>query len=155
MARIFSATLLWLATLGSGWAACSADQTDLRGPWGRAAFQTEVADTDATRSQGLMDRAALPASAGMLFVYETPRAVAFWMRNTLIPLDMIFADATGRVTRIHENAVPLDETPIPGGDSVQFVLEIKGGMAGLLGVTEGSELRHPAIAPDTAIWPCR
>lgn len=155
MARFFAAAFLWIAMFGPGWAACSADQTELRGPWGRATFQTEVADTDATRSQGLMDRASLSASAAMLFVYETPRPVAFWMRDTLIPLDIIFADATGRITRIHENAVPLDETPISGGDNVQFVLEIKGGMAGLLGVTEGSELRHPSVTPDTAIWPCR
>ena len=69
----------------------------------------------------------------MLFVYEGPRRVAFWMKNTLIPLDMIFADATGRVTRVHANAVPLDETPIDGGEGVQFVLEINGGLADAAG----------------------
>jgi len=62
-------------------------------------------------------------------------------------------DAEGRVTRIHENAVPLDETDIPGGDAVQFVLEINGGLAKRLGIEVGSELRHPIVGAEAA-WPC-
>ena len=89
----------------------------------------------------------------MLFVYERPQVVSFWMRNTLIPLDMIFMDETGRVARIHENAVPLDETGIEGGDGIQFVLEINGGLAGQLGIVEGSQLRHPSIG-NNAAWAC-
>jgi len=76
------------------------------------------------------------------------------MQNTLIPLDMIFMDETGTVTRIHENAVPLDRTSIPGGDAVQFVLEINGGMSDTLGIVEGAEMRHPAVDPDLAAWVC-
>ena len=83
-----------------------------------AGFNIELADDPKERSLGLMNRKSLPQSAGMLFAYEKPQAVSFWMRNTLIPLDMIFMDATGRVTHIHENAIPLDETGIPGGDDV-------------------------------------
>jgi len=83
-----------------------------------------VADDAAERAQGLMFREAMPLSSGMLFVYGRPQRVSFWMRNTLIPLDMIFADARGVVTRVHAEAVPLDETPIDGGEGVQFVLEI-------------------------------
>jgi len=134
-------------------AACSDARADLRGDWGAARFSIEVADDSAERGQGLMHREKMAASAGMLFVYERPQRVSFWMRNTLIPLDMIFMDETGTVTRIHENAVPLDETGIPGGDQVQFVLEINGGLAGRLGIEVGSELRHPAIGDDAA-WPC-
>lgn len=89
----------------------------------------------------------------MLFVYDRPQRVSFWMRNTLIPLDMIFMDEAGRVTRVHENAIPLDETGIPGGDEVQYVLEINGGLASRLGIDVGSELRHPIIGDDAA-WPC-
>ena len=100
-----------------------------------------------------MHREKLATSAGMLFVYDRPQRVSFWMRNTLIPLDMIFLDRDGRVKRIHENAVPLDETGIEGGTGIQYVLEINGGLAGRLGITEGSELRHPAIQPSPA-WPC-
>ena len=62
----------------------------------------------------------LATSAGMIFVYDAPTHPQFWMRNTLIPLDMIFADAKGRVTRVHSNAIPHDETPIDGGQGVRF-----------------------------------
>ena len=89
----------------------------------------------------------------MLFVYEHPQRVGFWMENTLIPLDIIFADASGVVKRIHENAIPLDRTTIDGGDQIQFVLEINGGLAGRMGIEVGSEMRHPAIGAH-ASWPC-
>jgi hypothetical protein len=89
----------------------------------------------------------------MLFVYESPRRAQFWMKNTLIPLDMIFADATGTVTRIHSGAIPGDLTPIDGGEGVAFVLEINGGLAERLGLGPGAELRHPAIGPGAA-WSC-
>ncbi len=100
-----------------------------------------------------MNRPSMPRSAGMLFVYETPQRATFWMRNTLIPLDMIFAGPDGVVTHVHENAIPLDETTIDGGRGVQFVLEINGGLAGPLGIEPGTELRHPAIG-DAATWSC-
>ena len=92
-------------------------------------------------------------SAGMLFVYDRPQRVAFWMRNTLIPLDMIFLDETGTVVRVHENAIPLDETAIPGGDNIQYVLEINAGLSALFGIEEGTELRHPSIG-ENAAWSC-
>ena len=135
-------------------AACAIGRIDLRWPGGAESFAVEVADDGAERAQGLMFRESLDPAAGMLFVYESPRRASFWMKNTLIPLDMIFADEAGRVTRVHENAVPLDETPIPGGDGVQFVLEINGGLTSQLGIVPGTELRHPSIAPDLAAWPC-
>ncbi len=96
----------------------------------------------------------MPAMEGMLFIYDRPQPASFWMRNTLIPLDMLFLDETGTVTRIHENAVPEDETPIPGGDAVLSVLEINGGMAARFGIEEGSQLRHPDLPQDVAAWPC-
>ncbi len=135
-------------------AACREDRIDLRGDWGSARFTVEVADTTAERALGLMNRESMPRGAGMLFVYDAPATVSFWMRNTLIPLDMIFADETGRVTRVHENARPLDETPIPGGDDVQYVLEINGGLSADLGIAPGTEMRHPAIPDAVAAWPC-
>lgn len=136
------------------WATCAPDVVELRGPSGQQRFTVEVADDGAERAQGLMFRESMPSSAGMLFVYEEPQAVSFWMKNTLIPLDMIFADETGRVTRVHSNAIPGDTTPIQGGEGVRFVLEINGGLAARMGIAEGSELRHPAIAQDSAVWPC-
>ena len=135
------------------WAGCSENRVDLRGAWGTASFSVEVADDVAERAQGLMHRESLPQSAGMLFAYDRSQYVAFWMRNTLIPLDMIFMDDTGRVTRVHENAVPLDETGIEGGDDIKFVLEINGGLSRQLGIAEGSELRHPVVGASAA-WAC-
>lgn len=136
-------------------AACRDDTVELRTPAGSAVrFTVEVADDAAERAQGLMNRPSMPRGAGMLFVYERPQRAVFWMKNTLIPLDMIFADPSGTVTHVHENAIPLDETGIDGGMGVRFVLEINGGLAGRLGIVPGTVLRHPAIAPDGAAWAC-
>ena len=151
---ILRSLLTLLGITGSALADCDDGRVDLRGDWGQARFSVEVADTLQERSMGLMHRESMARSAGMLFVYQRPQAVSFWMRNTLIPLDMIFMDATGTVRRVHENAIPLDETGIPGGPDIQYVLEINGGLAGRMGIDEGSELRHPAIGPEAA-WSCQ
>jgi len=142
-----------IATATAAFSACSETRVDLRGDWGQARFTVEVADDPAERSQGLMNRESMARSTGMLFVYDHPQRVAFWMRNTLIPLDMIFLDDTGTVQRVHENAIPLDETAIPGGDNIQYVLEINAGLSALFGIDEGSVLRHPAIG-ENAVWGC-
>jgi hypothetical protein len=133
---------------------CTPDRIDLRGAWGQAGFTVSVADDAGERAQGLMNVPAMPSGQGMLFVYDAPQRASFWMRNTLIPLDMIFAAPDGTVTRVHANAQPLDETPIDGGEGVRFVLEINGGLAAALGIAPGTQLRHPAIPQDSAAWPC-
>jgi len=133
---------------------CAPDRLDMRWSGGSESFAVELADEPAERSQGLMFRETMDPGAGMLFVYESPRRAQFWMKNTLIPLDMIFADGTGRVTRVHSNAIPGDLTPIDGGDGVVFVLEINGGLAERLGIAPGADLRHPAIPVETAVWAC-
>ncbi|KUF11696.1 hypothetical protein AVJ23_07650 [Pseudoponticoccus marisrubri] len=140
-------------TASSDGPACRADTVWLRGPFGTARFKVAVADDAQARAQGLMNVESMPSSTGMLFVYEYPRPVSFWMKNTLIPLDMVFADAEGVVTSVHENAVPLDETSIPGEGMVQYVLEINGGLARQIGIGPGSVLRHPAITDGA--WPCQ
>ena len=89
----------------------------------------------------------------MLFVYPRPQFAAFWMKNTLIPLDMLFIDERGRAKAIHSNAIPGDETLIPGGNGVLAVLEINGGLAKALGIGVGAEMRHP-IFGEAAHWPC-
>lgn len=135
--------------------ACRPDRVELRGPWGQAAFTVEVADTEETRARGLMHVPSMPRFSGMLFVFDPPPGpVSFWMENTLIPLDMVFLDETGVVGHVHHEARPLDRTPIPGGDDVLYVLEINGGMARQLGIAPGTKLRHPAIDPALAAWPC-
>lgn len=134
--------------------ACRADTVVLRGDWGQARFSVELADTPQTRSQGLMFRESMPRSAGMLFIYDAPQRATFWMRNTLIPLDMIFTDESGVVRHIHHEAVPGDETTIDGGSGILTVLEINGGLARAMGITVGSQMRHPAFASAAAAWPC-
>ncbi|GGE23479.1 hypothetical protein GCM10011360_10070 [Primorskyibacter flagellatus] len=143
-----------LGLLAQTAAACDPAQVELRGDWGQARFRVEIADDAAERAQGLMYRDSMPKGAGMLFIYERPQvAVAFWMKNTLIPLDIIYLDETGTVRHIAHEAKPKDETPLPGGSGIQYVLEINGGLARSLGIAEGTELRHPGIGPDAA-WPC-
>ena len=134
-------------------AECRDDTVSVVGEFGRAAFRVAVADDPQERAQGLMFVEEMGRFEGMLFVYETPQHATFWMRNTLIPLDMLFADETGTVTHIHENAVPLDESTIDGGRGVRFVLEINGGMAEMLGMDTGATLQHPAIGAAAAL-PC-
>ena len=134
-------------------AAGSDDAVYLRGPWGQARFSVEVADEPHEQAQGLMHRESMANSAGMLFVYPRPGSPSFWMRNTLIELDMLFIDPEGRVQRIHQRAQPLDETPIFGGHNILAVLEINGGLSERYGITVGSEVRHPAFA-DQAAWAC-
>ncbi|MGR3592966.1 MAG: DUF192 domain-containing protein [Limimaricola soesokkakensis] len=144
------------APLAAQAATCAPDRVTVRGDWGQAAFTVAVADDAAERAQGLMNVPEMPRMTGMLFVYEQPQAVSFWMRNTLIPLDMIFAGPDGTVRSIHERAQPLDETPIPGGTDIQYVLELNGGMAERLGIAPGDTLRHPSIGTDEtpAADPC-
>lgn len=137
-----------------GHAACRGDTAELRGDWGMARFGVEVVDDETSRAQGLMNRESLAMSSGMLFVYDAPAELTFWMRNTLIELDMIFVDETGRISHIHERAQPLDETLIASKGPVTAVLEINGGLSKALGLTIGSEMRHPSFDQSIALWPC-
>ena len=132
---------------------CDEARVDIRGDFGTARFGVEIADDDAERAKGLMFRESLPSGQGMLFVYDAPRVASFWMKNTLIPLDMIFVGPDGVVDTVHANAVPGDLTPIRGGDDILAVLEIRGGLAGAIGIEAGAEMRHPAFG-DEAAWPC-
>ena len=153
MIRLLAGLALALAPALPGWAGCAPGRVELRGEWGSAAFNVEIADDGAGRAEGLMNRETLARSSGMLFVYDRPQRVAFWMHNTLIPLDMIFLDDTGTVASVHANARPLDDTSIPGGDHIQFVLEINGGLAGQLGIGPGSQMQSSRVGAGAA-WPC-
>ncbi|MBA85188.1 MAG: hypothetical protein CML69_10675 [Rhodobacteraceae bacterium] len=154
--QLFLAALLCVCLLPAATLAgeCRTDTVHLKGDWGVARFRVELADDAAERARGLMYREFLPLGGGMLFVYPRPYPASFWMRNTLIPLDIIFMDETGRVVHIHERAQPLDETPVSGGDNVLFVLEVNGGLSRQLGLTVGSVMRHPSVARSLAAWPC-
>jgi uncharacterized membrane protein (UPF0127 family) len=111
-------------------------------------FEVELATTPAEREQGLMFRKSMAPNAGMLFLYPSEQPVAFWMKNTLIPLDMLFLKADGSIARIAHNAVPLDETPIPSNAAVKAVLEVNGGTAATLGIKEGDKVDYTAAPAD-------
>ena len=87
-----------------------------------------------------MERRTLAADAGMLFPFDPPRPASFWMRNTLIPLDMLFIRPDGAIARIAANAVPLSETPIAVAEPLTAVLELRGGRAAELGISEGDRV---------------
>ena len=105
-------------------------------------FKIEVADTPAERSYGLMNRTDLKPNAGMLFVFEDVSFQEFWMKDTLIPLDILFIDAHGKITHIVENAKPNDLTPLPSGGPVKAALEILGGQSGKLGIKKGDLVKY-------------
>jgi uncharacterized membrane protein (UPF0127 family) len=106
-------------------------------------FQVEIAANDAAREKGLMNRRYMPADRGMLFEFEREAPVSFWMKNTYIPLDMIFIAHDGVVTRIAANAEPLSEAIIPSGGPCVAVLELNGGVAAQIGLKVGDKVRHP------------
>ncbi|WP_239334996.1 DUF192 domain-containing protein [Ruegeria sp. Ofav3-42] len=139
---------------GMAEAACRSDQIDIRNASAQIRFNIEVAVTPQERSRGLMFRENLPNRSGMLFVFDPPQRVVFWMKNTLIPLDIIFLDRSGTVTRVHQGAIPGDLTPIEGGDSVFAVLEINAGLAARYSIKPGTEMRHEIFSQGPAIWSC-
>lgn len=108
-------------------------------------FQVEIAETGEQRAQGLMFRRQLAADAGMLFLFGGSEVRAMWMKNTLIPLDMLFIDETGKIVRIEERTVPHSERAIVSGGPVSAVLELNAGTASRLMIKPGDRVRHPAF----------
>ncbi|WP_454797512.1 DUF192 domain-containing protein [Novosphingobium lindaniclasticum] len=104
-------------------------------------FMVEVARSEAEQAKGLMFRTQMGADEGMIFPEQTPRRAAFWMRNTVIPLDIIFIGTDHRILNIAANAVPYDETPLPAKGVAIGVLELNGGRAAQLGIKPGDEVR--------------
>ena len=109
---------------------------------GPHSFQVEIANNEASREKGLMYRRFMPADRGMLFEFERDEPVAFWMKNTLIPLDMIFIGADGAVVDVHERAVPLSLDPIESKVPARAVLEVNGGTVARLGLKVGDVVHY-------------
>lgn len=147
--------LAWLA-LGVGLAAAQQglasfehDSLVLRTTDGtELTFDIELAVSPQQQAQGLMYRRSLAAEAGMLFVYRPARPVSMWMKNTLIPLDMLFIAADGEIVKIAERTVPLSLTSISSDQTVRGVLELNGGTADRLGIRPGDRVLHPAFEAD-------
>ena len=114
------------------------------GERGPEKFSVEIASDSATQARGLMFRKSMAPNAGMLFDFHKPRDVAFWMKNTYIPLDMLFIRNDGTISSIAPNATPLSEQGIPSAEPVRAVLELNGGRAAALGIFPGDKV-HAAI----------
>jgi len=108
-------------------------------------FAIELALSGAQMEQGLMFRRSMPANAGMLFDFKTPTNVTMWMKNTLIPLDMLFLDSGGRIIGVHERAVPLSTDVIASPAPARYVVELNGGTAARLGIKPGDQVTSPTI----------
>lgn len=121
----------------------------VRMPIGSETFTLEVADTPAKQQLGLMHRKSLPRDRGMLFVFEDERERSFWMKNTHIPLEIIYADARGKVVSVKQMK-PLDETSTPSDGPAKYAVELNQGTAQRLNVRPGDVLAIPAEARDPA-----
>lgn len=121
------------------------DRLEIVGAKGTSSFTVEFVDTDESRAKGLMFRKEMAEDHGMLFDFRREQPVWFWMKNTYLPLDMIFARADGVIVSIARDAVPLSEETISSGGSVRFVLEVVAGTAARLGVKPGDRLVHARI----------
>jgi uncharacterized membrane protein (UPF0127 family) len=109
----------------------------------------EIVANDELRAQGLMYRESVPPGTGMLFVYRQSGQYGFWMKNTYIPLDMIWMDETGRVVALHEDVPPCRADPCPGynpGATSRYILELGAGQAKAHGVKVGSKLQLPDLS---------
>ncbi|MGQ0560014.1 MAG: DUF192 domain-containing protein [Sphingosinicella sp.] len=106
-------------------------------------FLVEVARTPEQQAQGLMFREYLGDGEGMIFPFPSPRPASFWMRNTLIPLDMLFIRADGTIARIARRTTPLSDESIVSGEPVAAVLELRGGRTEELGIEEGDRVTWP------------
>lgn len=153
-----TARLRWLASwllaaLVLGWAAAHAagqppeidfpeSTLTIESKAGTFTFTVEMAVTPAQRARGLMYRRHLPAGHGMLFDFKRDRVARMWMRNTYIPLDMLFIKADGRISRIAVDTEPRSERVISSGTPVRAVLELAGGVTRLLGIRPGDRVIH-------------
>ncbi|MDH3579568.1 MAG: DUF192 domain-containing protein [Hyphomicrobiales bacterium] len=117
---------------------------------GEHSFEVEIADRNDARNRGLMFRRSLGQWAGMLFFYDREQHISMWMRNTYIPLDMIFITAEGTVHRIEERTEPFSERVIESGARVLGVLEVAGGTAAEIGLRPGDRVKHPRFGPANA-----
>jgi uncharacterized membrane protein (UPF0127 family) len=108
-------------------------------------FMIELALTEPQMEQGLMFRRSLAPDAGMLFDFKAPTQVSMWMKNTLIPLDMLFLDGRGKVSDIHERAVPQSLDTIAAKAPARYVVELNGGTVARLGIKLGDQVTSPAI----------
>ena len=152
MLSITRRKLIYLLPLGAIWAPLTSiaqgfatfNRSKLRvvTKSGKHEFIVEIAVTDRQHSQGLMFRQSLAKNAGMLFDYKVPTSITMWMKNTFIPLDMIFIGNDGRVINVVQRAIPFSENVISSAGKARGVLEVNGGTASRLGIKPGDKILH-------------
>jgi uncharacterized protein len=126
------------------------DRLTIESSAGRFEFQVELATTPDQRAYGLMFRESLAADHGMLFDFGHSQPIAMWMRNTYIPLDMLFIHADGRIGRIVREAEPLSDAVLDSGEPVRAVLELRGGITSELGIEPGDRVAYPLFGNSAA-----
>ena len=142
--KFLTALLAFLTLFSLSAAQANADLT-VETRAGERQFSVELALTPDEHAQGLMYRREMADDAGMLFIFDDNRPRHFWMRNTFIPLDIIFIQANGRIVNIVENAEPQTETLRSSKGAAVAVLEINGGLARKLGIRRGNVVKHPIL----------
>lgn len=143
--RFLALTLFLLLAPAAAWAQDLVPLTVTTEQGETHPFQVEIAGTPEERARGLMFRTELAEDRGMLFIFPRRERIAMWMRNTEIPLDMLFISDDGRVTQIHERAVPHSEAVISSRRRVRYVLELPGGTAERLGLGPGALVTSEAM----------
>ncbi len=135
-------SFLLLGNLASASRADGLEAVEIATRKGVVLIEVEVARTEQQRATGLMNRKVLPERQGMLFDFGSDQPVYMWMKNTFIPLDMLFIRADGSIARIEENTTPFSERTISSGEPVRAVIEIGGGEARKLGIASGDKVSN-------------
>ena len=138
----FGAIWVPLTSIAQGFATFNRSKLRVVTKSGKHEFIVETAVTDRQHAQGLMFRQSLAKNAGMLFDYKVPTSITMWMKNTFIPLDMIFIGNDGRVINVVQRAIPFSENVISSLGKARGVLEINGGTASRLGIMPGDKILH-------------
>lgn len=141
--QAFAAAVVALLIASAGATAAEVQPLEIVTRSGVHVFSVEIAKTDEERATGLMYRKELPEGRGMLFDFTPEQQVSMWMKNTFIPLDMIFIRSDGRILRIAENTTPQSEKIIQSGGLAKGVLEVIGGTAKKYGIEAGDRVAHP------------
>ena len=149
-ARVVAAAILLLA-LAAGVGAAAREQANFKtgrltihAEGRRVDYQVEVADNNRLRRLGLMHRQSLPENQGMLLLFAQPQRASIWMKNTFIPLDLLYIDDQGRIVKIVENAIPRSTGAMRSNGKVKAVLELNAGQVSKWGLAVGDRVSHSA-----------
>lgn len=143
---LFGLPLLDRAAAGESRLGAGHDTVTIATKNGRQSFAAEIANTKNQRDRGLMFRRRLPERRGMLFDFDQDQEIRMWMKNTLIPLDMIFIQSDGRIRKIEQNTEPGSLRPISSDGPARAVLEVRAGTTRKYGIAPGDRVIHPLFS---------